>query len=163
MFRYPKTLCTHHEYESMASLFTARAIPFRPPRPGFRPGGCLTLELCFCLFFISVSPLLSVRPFLPPLCLHPLRPPSQVPPHPHCSSPSAYPSIQNFIYLLLLNPHSQRANYFMNAYRRRYSNKEASAWLEGTPAIHITCLYVSWYEGVVDTHSILKCYFLDLS
>ena len=41
--------------------------------------------------------------------------------------------------------------------------KPRSAWLEGTPAIHVTCLHVSWYVRVVDTHSILKCYFLDLS
>jgi len=31
------------------------------------------------------------------------------------------------------------------------------ARLEGTPAIHVTCLYVSWYVRVVNTHSILKC------
>jgi len=28
--------------------------------------------------------------------------------------------------------------------------------LKGTPAIHVTCLYISWYVRVVDTHSILK-------
>jgi len=32
--------------------------------------------------------------------------------------------------------------------------KPGSAWLEGTAAIHVTCLYVSWYVCVVDTHSI---------
>jgi len=37
------------------------------------------------------------------------------------------------------------------------------AQLEGTPAIHVTCLYTSWYVRVVDTDSILKCSCLDLS
>jgi len=29
-----------------------------------------------------------------------------------------------------------------------------AARLEGTPTVHVTCLYVSWYVRVVDTHSI---------
>jgi len=36
------------------------------------------------------------------------------------------------------------------------SNKVARKRL-GTPAIHVTCLYVSWYVRVVDTHSIFRC------
>jgi len=34
--------------------------------------------------------------------------------------------------------------------------KPRSAWLERTPTIHVTFLYVSWYVRVIDTHSILK-------
>jgi len=37
------------------------------------------------------------------------------------------------------------------------------ARLEGTPTIHVTCLYTSWYVRVVDTHSILEYYCIDLS
>jgi len=45
----------------------------------------------------------------------------------------------------------------------QYWGNPKVARLEGTPAIHVTCLYVSWYVRVVDTHSILKYYCLDLS
>jgi len=45
----------------------------------------------------------------------------------------------------------------------QYRGNPEVARLEGTPAIHVTCLYVSWYVRVVDTHSILKYYCLDLS
>ena len=45
----------------------------------------------------------------------------------------------------------------------QYCGNPKVARLEGTPAIHVTCLYVSWYVRVVNTHSILKYYCLDLS
>ena len=38
----------------------------------------------------------------------------------------------------------------------QYWENPKVARLEGTPAIHVTCLYVSWYVRVVDTHLILK-------
>jgi len=64
----------------------------------------------------------------------------------------------------VLSPHSSRAYYIRNGYRWcTVIRKPGSAWLKGTPAIHVTCAQVSWYVRVLDTHSILKCYFLDLS
>jgi len=35
--------------------------------------------------------------------------------------------------------------------------KPGSAWLKGTPAIHVKYFYVSWCVRVVDTHSMLTC------
>ena len=62
--------------------------------------------------------------------------------------------------MCVLSPHSLRAHYIRNDYRwGAVIRKPESAWLEGTPAIHVTCLYVSVYMRVVDTHSILKCNF----
>jgi len=66
--------------------------------------------------------------------------------------------------MLFLSPHSLRANYIRSDYRWCIViGKPRSARLKGTPAIHVTCLYVSWYVRVVDTHSILKYHILDLS
>jgi len=45
----------------------------------------------------------------------------------------------------------------------QYWGNPKVARLEGTPAIHVTCLYTSWYVRVVDTHAMSKKYCLDLS
>ena len=38
----------------------------------------------------------------------------------------------------------------------QYWGNPEVAWFESTPAIHVTCLYTSWYMRIVDTHSILN-------
>ena len=84
--------------------------------------------------------------------------------HPPPSQVWRFMSYITIIFFCVLPPHSYRAYYIRNAHRWcAVTRKPRSAWLEGTPAIHVTSSYVSWYVRVVDTHSILKCYFLDLS
>ena len=63
----------------------------------------------------------------------------------------------SFLFCFVLLPHCYIANYVRNAHRWcAVIGKPGCAWLTGTPAIQVTCLYVSWYLRVVDTHSILK-------
>jgi len=74
------------------------------------------------------------------------------------------PSPSPISFFLCLSPHSSRVNYSRNGYRWCVViRKPGSAWLKGTPAIQVKCLYVSWYVREVDTHSISKYYFLYLS
>jgi len=58
-------------------------------------------------------------------------------------------------FLCVLPPHIQRANYMWNAHKWcAVIGKPGIAWLKCTPAIHVTCLYVSCQP----TNSVNCCY-----
>jgi len=51
--------------------------------------------------------------------------------------------IERCFFSRVLSPHSSRANYSRNSYRwYAVIWKPRSTWLEGTPAIYVTCSYV---------------------